>query len=139
MWRVSYMVNNSDQYYCDRANLRKLLRQQPDWTNAQFAQALRRSLGWVKKWLARFRRADPLDQDVLKGLAQGRKTPYPRFDQLVLDRIEAIRKEPPENLARIPGPKAIAYYLPRDPLIQASQLVIPHSTATIHRILDKLG
>ena len=126
------MLTNSDQYYCDRSNLRKLLRTQPDWTNSQFAQALHRSLGWVKKWKARFRKSDPLDQEVLKGLPKVRQTPYPTYDQVVLDRIEAIRREPPENLARIPGPKAIAYYLSRDPLIQQSKVAIPHSTATIH-------
>jgi hypothetical protein len=51
----------------------------------------------------------------------------------------AIRRNPPEQLARTPGPRAISYYLEKDPELRAAGLRLPRSTATIWRILDKEG
>jgi hypothetical protein len=48
-----------------------------------------------------------------------------------------MREEPPENLHRVPGPKALLYYLPRDPELQESGVLLPRSTRTIWRILHK--
>ncbi len=48
-----------------------------------------------------------------------------------------MRDAPPEGLQRTPGPKAILYYLPRDPDLQAERL--PRSSRTIYRILQQAG
>jgi hypothetical protein len=108
----------NEQWRADRALLRRLLDEHPEWTQPQLAAAVGRSLGFVKKWIPRFRQAPAGDQSVLFGLPCRRKTPYPQTDPLVEERILAIRDEPPENLKRIPGPKAIQYDLARDPALQ---------------------
>jgi transposase InsO family protein len=54
----------------------------------------------------------------------------------VIERILAIRDTPPEGLRRIPGPRAIVYYLRRDPVVQTQQLPVP-SERTIYRILKQ--
>ena len=45
------------QWEFDRIRLFQLRQAHPDWTLARLAQALDRSLSWVKKWLKRFREA----------------------------------------------------------------------------------
>jgi transposase InsO family protein len=95
--------------------------------------------GFVKKWVKRLRQAPAGDVSVLLGLPRGRKTPYPQTDPLVEERILAIRDEPPENLKRIPGPKAIQYYLARDPALQGRAAPLPQSTRTIWKVLRRHG
>jgi hypothetical protein len=124
-----YPMQN-EQWIADRALLRRLLHAHPQWTQPQLAAAVGRSLGFVKKWLPRFRQAPEGDPSVLFGLPCRRKTPYPHTDPLVEERILAIRDEPPENLKRIPGPKAIQYYLARDPALHGHTAPLPQSTRT---------
>src|SRR5437660_7069033 len=118
----------NEQWIADRALLRRLLHAHPEWTQPQLAAAVGRSLGFVKKWVKRLRQAPQGDVSVLFGLPPGRKTAYPQIDPLVEERILAIRDEPPENLKRIPGPKAIQYYLARDPALQGRAAPLPQST-----------
>ncbi len=92
---------------------------------------LGRSLGFVNKWVKRIRCAPSGDSTVLFGLPRGHKTASAPIDPLVEERILAIRDEPPENLKRVPGPKAILYYLPRDPAFQQRQATLPRSTRTL--------
>ncbi len=129
-------------YYADRVNLSCLQRLHPDWTQPQLAQALGRSVSWVKKWLRRLRQAraqgQPLWQ-VLPGQSPARKHPPPTTHPLVEERILAIRDQPPEGLRRVPGPEAILYYLPRDQELQAAGVPLPRSSRTIYRILKKHG
>ena len=129
-------------YYAERINLLYVLQQHPDWTQPKLAQALGRSLGWVKKWLRRMRQArargEPL-AEVLRGSSCARKHPPQPTDPLVEERILAIRDEPPEGLHRTPGPEAILYYLPRDQQLQAAAVPLPRSSRTIYRILKKHG
>lgn len=124
-------------YYADRANLYRLHQQHPHWTQQHLAQALERSLKWVKKWLKRLREemaaGVPLEQ-VLQGHLRARKTPPPRTHPVVVEQILAMRDQPPEGLRRVPGPEAIHSYLQRDPLLQFFQLPVP-SCKTIYRLL----
>jgi len=53
------------EYYAARANLRRLMRQHPRWTQPQYAQAVGMSLSWVKKWKKRLLEAGPADEQVL--------------------------------------------------------------------------
>src|SRR5947208_95149 len=126
-------------YYAARANLRRLLTQHPTWTRQQYAQAVGMSLGWVKKWLKRLREAPPQDEAVLQGQSRARKHPAQRISQQVVDRLLELRDQPPEGLARRPGPKALLYYLPRDGELLASGERLPRSSRTIYRLLREAG
>ena len=105
--------------------LQQLQQKHPEWTQPELAKWIGRSLGWVKKWVKRLREAPPNDTSVLFGKPFGRKIPYPQTDPAVEARILAIRDAPPENLKRTPGPRAILYYLPRDPSLQQRTEVLP--------------
>jgi hypothetical protein len=50
-----------------------------------------------------------------------------------------MRLAPPENLKRVPGPRALLYYLPRDLEMQAAQVLLPRSSRTIWKILHATG
>jgi len=124
-------------YYAARANLRRLMGLHPQWTHKQYAQAVGMSLGWVKKWKKRLQEAEPEDEQVLHSRSRARQHPPERISESVVERIIEMRDEPPEGLRRTPGPKAILYYLPRDPGLQAERL--PRSSRTIYRILQQAG
>jgi hypothetical protein len=53
--------------------------------------------------------------------------------QAILD----IRDQPPENLGRVPGPKAILSYLPRRAELIQAGLSLPRSTRTIWKVLRR--
>jgi transposase InsO family protein len=122
----------------DRSSLRDLRAEHPDWSLSQLATALSRSLAWIKKWLKRLA-ATPHDPAVLLGLKRGRKAPFPPPDPLLVERILAIRDQPPANLQRTPGPKTICYFLALDPLLAEKGLVPPSSSSTIWKILSANG
>jgi transposase InsO family protein len=124
-------------YYAARANLRRVMRQYPQWTQQQYAQAVGMSHSWVKKWKKRLGEAAPDDEQVLHSRSRARKHPPERVSEVVVDRILQMRDQPPEDLGRTPGPKAILYYLPRDPDLQGQRL--PRSSRTIYRILHQAG
>jgi transposase InsO family protein len=123
------------QWVADRQLLRNLLISRPDWTRRDLAQALGRSLGWVKKWIKRLQHAPPDDQAVLHSLSRARKHPPPSLSQLVIERILDFRDHPPHNLRRIPGPKAILYYLRQEACSSLAGVRLPRSTRTIWHIL----
>jgi hypothetical protein len=127
------------QWLADRTTLRTLLRTHPHWTVRDFAQTIDRSHGWVKKWRKRLCAAPPDDDIVLHSRSRVRKHPPPPLDQRVIDRILAIRDQPPANLHRIPGPKAILYFLRQDADLQTLGLRLPRSTRTIWQILRQYG
>jgi hypothetical protein len=124
-----------EHWIADRAMLQRLLQLHPAWTQQELADWIGRSKGWVKKWIKRLREAPPGDTRVLLGKPLGRTTPYPQTDPQVEERVLAIRDAPPENLQRTPGPRAILYYLPRDPELQQRTQTLPRSTRTIWKIL----
>ena len=126
-------------YYAARANLRRLLSQQPAWTRKQYAQAVGMSKGWVKKWVKRLREAPPEDEAVLHSQSRARTHPPERISEVVVDRILQMRDQPPEGLGRTPGPKALLYYLPRDARLAASGERLPRSSRTIYRFLREAG
>jgi hypothetical protein len=124
-------------YYAVRANLRRLMRLHPQWTQPQYAQAVGMSVGWVKKWKKRLQEAEPEDEQVLHSRSRARTHPPERISQVVVDRLLQMRDEPPEGLRRTPGPKALLYYLPRDAQLEGERL--PRSSRTVYRILQQAG
>lgn len=123
----------------DRAQLRHLYQEHPDWGARRHSRFSRRSLTWIKKWLRRFREADPDDESVLHSRSRARQTSPRKVCQAVVDRILAIRDEPPGKLRRTPGPKTIRYYLEQDWELRQQQAYIPRSTRTIWQILSQHG
>ncbi|MBO0783797.1 MAG: transposase family protein [Ktedonobacteraceae bacterium] len=126
-------------YYAARANLRRLMILHPTWTRSQFAQATGMSRSWVDKWKKRLLNAPKDDEQVLQGLSRAPHHPPPRLDQQVVDRVLEIRDDPPEDLRRTPGPRALLYYLNRDETFKEGKLRLPKSTRTIYRILKENG
>jgi len=84
-------------YYAARGKLCWLLRLYPDWTQAELAAACGMSLGWVKKWKQRLWAADPQDERVLHSRSRARIHPPERLDERVVQRILAMRDQPPEE------------------------------------------
>lgn len=128
-----------EHWYADRSRLRALLATHPQRSNPELAAQLGRSVGWVKKWKRRLRAAPPDDETVLRGHSRARQHPPAAVARAVVDRILAIRDQPPANLQRVPGPKAILYYLERDGELAASGARLPRSTRTVWRILTRAG
>jgi hypothetical protein len=132
-------MSTEEEWYAERAALRCLLRTHPDWTRTELATHLGRSLSWVKKWTQRLRAAPPNDTRVLWSRSRAHTAPYHRWEDAVVDRILAIRDQPPEGLRRIPGPKAILYYLQRDPILREQGAELPQSTGAVWRVLARNG
>jgi len=123
----------------DRSHLWQLHREHPHWGARKLARFTQRSLTWVKKWLRRLRNADPDDETVLHSHSRARKTSPKQVCQAVIDRILAIRDEPPDNLRRTPGPKTILYFLDKDQELKQQEVYLPRSTRTIWQILRQNG
>jgi transposase InsO family protein len=127
------------QLVLDRAKLRQLRRDQPQWSIGQLSKATHHSKFWVKKWLPRFELAPPDDEQVLWGWPTTPKTPRPKPPSELLDRLEYLREHPPDGLNRTPGPKPLLYYLQKDPVLREKGLTPPRSTSTIWRYLVLRG
>ena len=123
----------------DRALLRDLLEKIPHASPQELAQALGRSVSWVKKWRKRLAADDSHDPALLCSYSRAHHAPYFRWDERVIKRIVEMRFAPPENLKRVPGPRALLYYLPRDSELQAAQVPLPRSSRTIWKILHTTG
>jgi transposase InsO family protein len=128
-----------EEWYAGRAALRLALRERPRAPAPRLARELGRSLSWVKKWRRRLRAAAPDDEGVLHSRSRARRHPPPALDGAVVDRLLEIRDEPPANLQRVPGPKAILYFLHQDPGLRAAQARLPRSTSTIWALLRRHG
>jgi transposase InsO family protein len=127
------------EWRADRARLWALARARADYTAADLAAALGRSVSWVKKWRRRLGRATWGDEAALHSRSRARRRPPPAVPPLVVERLLAIRDAPPAHLQRTPGPKAILYFLRHDPELQAAGLPLPRSTATVWRLLRRHG
>ena len=125
------------QWLVDRTRLRDLLAVHPDWTKQDCADALGRSLAWVKKWRKRLRLANPDDVSALADKPCTSPTPPPRLSQVVVDRILEIRDHPPQGLGRTPGPETILYYLNQDASTTLQGQRLPRSTRTIWNVLRR--
>src|SRR5947209_6055951 len=123
------------QWIADRAALRCLVRQHPNWIYEELAACIGRSVSWIKKWLKRLREAPPDDVAVLSSQSRARHTPPPPPDIRVVQKVAEIREHPPGNLQRVLGPKTILYYLHRDQELQAEGVSPPRSTRTIWKML----
>ncbi len=136
-------MGDETDWQTDRANLKRLRKEQPAWTRQQLATALSRSLAWVKKWLKRIK-TSPEDEDdpaLLLPKPRSPKIPPPPAHPLIVERLLDIRDHPPDHLGRTPGPRAIAYFLAKDSVLVEQGLKPPSSssTSTIWKILVNNG
>ncbi len=90
-------------WIAERSLLRHLLTLHPTWSSAEVAKCLGRSESWVKP---------------------------PSTAPEVVQRILDLRDQPPENLQRVPGPRALLYYLPRHSQGLPENVHLPRSTKT---------
>jgi transposase InsO family protein len=127
------------EWRADRARLWALARARADYTVADLAAAVGRSVSWVKKWRRRLGRATWGDEAALHSRSRAREHPPPAVLPPVVERILAIRDAPPAHLQRTPGPEAILYFLHHDPELRAAGLPLPRSTATVWRLLRRHG
>lgn len=123
-------------WVADRITLRTLLREHADWRLCDLAEALNRSVGWVKKWKKRLRHTAADDFEVVKSLSRAPHHPPARVPAVMIERILALRDQSPAKLGRIPGPTTILYYLHQDEELKQYGSV-PRSTRTIWRILSR--
>src|SRR5947207_7918826 len=128
-----------EQWYADRCRLRELLRAHPDWSKWQLAEHTGRSPAWVKKWRRRLRDATPGDEQVLWGHSRARRQPPAPRERAVVERILDLRDHPPAHLGRVPGPRAILYYLQQDADLVATGVRLPRSTRTVWQVLRRHG
>jgi hypothetical protein len=126
-------------WFARRAALHCLSQQHPDWTNADLAAAVGASESWVKKWLACLKRAPMPDPTLYHARSHARHTPPLSTPQPVVERILALRDEPPDHLRRVPGPRTILFFLHRDPEALALGVPLPRSTRTIWQVLRTYG
>jgi hypothetical protein len=128
-----------EEWMRDRALLLDLLEKSPQASPRELARVTGRSVSWVKKWRHRLTDGDPHDPHLLCSRSRAHHAPYFRWDIEVAKRIVEMRLAPPENLKRVPGPRALLYYLPRDRELQAAQVPLPRSSRTIWKILHNTG
>jgi hypothetical protein len=57
----------------------------------------------------------------------------------VVERILALRDEPPDHLRRVPGPRTLLAFLHRDPEALALALPLPRSSRTVWQVLRRSG
>ena len=126
-----------EQWMVDRAALRDLIQQNPQMTQRELAQEMGRSLGWVQKWSKRLRNQPVDDVTAVQRQCSSGRMARPKRSAAVVARVLTLRDELPALLHRVPGPRAILYYLAQDETLPAATL--PQSTRTVWQILDEAG
>ncbi|ABX07899.1 hypothetical protein Haur_5272 (plasmid) [Herpetosiphon aurantiacus DSM 785] len=122
------------RWFADRITLYQLLHTHPGWSNRQLAMDTHRSIGWVKKWKARFGSPPhPDPQTVCQSQSRARKTPAAPWTERVITYILELRDTLSAQYNRIVGAKTILAYLQRDPDLASEPL--PTSPVTIWKIL----
>ncbi|RMG70590.1 MAG: transposase [Chloroflexi bacterium] len=127
------------EWELDRVRLYQLRCQHPEWTLQQLADAVRRCLSWVKKWLKCFREAEQPLLEMFKSRSRAPRCRPREVVRVVRDAILSLRDSLKERYGRVVGPKTILYHLHRDPVLQQQGLYVPRSTRTIWQVLKKGG
>jgi hypothetical protein len=104
-----------EEWMRDRALLRDLLEKTPHASPQELAQEIGRGVELGQEVAqAPGEIRDLHDLSVLCSYSRAHHAPYFRWDVLVTQKIVEMRFAAPENLKRVPGPRALLYYLPRD-------------------------
>jgi hypothetical protein len=124
----------------DRALLRDLLEKTPHASPQELAQAIGRSVSWVKKWRKQLANGDPHDPSVLCSCSRAHHAPYFRWDLRVTQKIVEMRFAAPENADRgCLGPGPCSTTFPVTKALQAAHVPLPRRGRTIWKILHATG
>jgi len=123
----------------DRMQLYKLMQQHPDWSISRLAQALNRSISWVKKWRRRFREAVDLTLTTFLSRSRAPTSSTRWVAETVRGAVLALRETLGELYHQRVGPKRILYHLHHDTPLQQQGYRLPTSPTTIWRILREAG
>jgi hypothetical protein len=126
-------------YYAARANLRRLLKDQPAWTRQHYAQAVGMSVGWVKKWIKRLQEAPLQDEAVLQGQSRARKHPQSASASGWSTASSRCAISRPKAWDGPRDPRPSCTRLSRDADLLASGERLPRSSRTVYRILRQAG
>jgi hypothetical protein len=85
------------------------------------------------------KQATTTDPTLYHARSHARHTPPPSTPRLVVERILALRDEPPAHLRRVPGPRTILAFLQHDPEALALEVPLPRSTRTVWKVLHAHG
>jgi hypothetical protein len=80
-----------EEWMRDRALLRDLLQKTPQASPRELAQAIGRSVSWVKKWRKRLAEGDPHDPSLVCSCSRAHHAPYLRWDVRVTQKIVEMR------------------------------------------------
>lgn len=116
-----------EHWQVDRARLQHMRQEHPRWSISRLAEEIGRSTTWVKKWRKRFNEADPDDDSIFKSRSRRPKQGGSPLQPAVIERILAIRDDPPLN--RIVGPLAIKYFLHKQEQQEPLGCYLPTSAA----------
>ena len=123
----------------DRMQLYRLMQEHPDWSISRLAQALDRSMSWVKKWRRRFRAAAAITLATFLSRSRAPKSSTRRVAEAVKRAVLALRETLGALYHQRVGPKRIGYHLHQDTPLQQQGYRLPTSPTTIWRILCEAG
>ena len=118
-----------------RAQLRELLKETPNASDRDLAEALGYSPAWARKWRKRLGQAEANDEAVLHCLSHRPKTIARQVSEAMEERIVQMRQTLSAEYNRKVGPRTIVARLRKDP--PEGEGIVPTSTATIWRILRR--
>jgi hypothetical protein len=129
-----------EEWMRDRALSRDLLEKTPHASPQELAQAIRRSVSWVKKWRKRLAEGDPHDPSLLCSCSQAHHAPYfrlrcSRHQADCGDALLSARERRPH----MPGPRALLYYLPVTQSCKPYRFLCPALVRSIWKILHTTG
>lgn len=127
------------EWVLDRMRLFQLRRDHPEWSQSRLAEALHRSLSWVKKWLKRFREAEELSLEMFKSQSRAPHNRPREVIDVVHDVILSLRDGLKDLYGRVVGPKTILYHLHQDQVLKRRGAYLPKSTRTIWKVLREGG
>lgn len=123
----------------DRMQLYRLMQEHPGWSIARLAQALGRSVSWIKKWRRRFREAGRITLATFLSHSRAPKSSIRRVADPVRRAVLALRETLGELYHQRVGPKRILYHLHHDTDLEANGYRLPTSPTTLWRILRDAG
>jgi hypothetical protein len=131
------MLSEHEWVY-ERMRLHTLMKEHPDWGARRLARALGHDPKWVLKWKARILNSPKLTLEVFRGQSRAPKHVPRRTSPEAKAIIGELRRELSERYYRPAGARTIQYgisnYLKQYP----NAPTLPHSRATIYRILHEL-
>lgn len=125
------MLNESEWIY-ERRKLYALRQEHPEWSLRGLARELGHDLGWVRKWLRRFRAWTVPNFEMFQSRSRKPHHSPQQLAKALKDKIGALREQLSERFYRPAGAPTIHYFL---------RQTEPHlpSISSIHHVLCERG